>query len=197
MCQGKHIGHSGDSSLQDGNTTSRKGFAIDRTQPQTRINSQIRVSPVRVIDPEGKQLGVIPTEEAIARARDFGLDLVEVAPTEKPPVCRIMDFGKYKYEKNKKRAGATHTHQTKTKEIRLRPKTGEHDIDFKVRQARGFLQHKDKVLVSVIFKGREMAHVEEGRRIMESVIAALSDIGKIEAPSQQQGKKMSCTIAPK
>ncbi|MBL8870683.1 MAG: translation initiation factor IF-3 [Planctomycetaceae bacterium] len=178
-------------------TSSRKGFAIDRTQPQTRINGQIRTSPVRVIDPEGKQLGVIPTEEAIARARDFGLDLVEVAPTEKPPVCRIMDFGKYKYEKNKKRAGAAHTHQTKTKEIRLRPKTGEHDIEFKVKQAMGFLQHKDKVLVSVIFKGREMAHVEEGRRIMESVIATLSEFGKIESPPQQQGKKMSCTIAPK
>jgi len=120
-----------------------------------------------------------------------------VAPTEKPPVCRIMDFGKYKYEKNKKRAGAAHTHQTKTKEIRLRPKTGDHDIEFKVKQAKGFLQHKDKVLVSVIFKGREMAHVEEGRRIMESVIAILSEVGKIESPPQQQGKKMSCTIAPK
>lgn len=120
-----------------------------------------------------------------------------MAPTEKPPVCRIMDFGKYKYEKNKKRAGAAHTHQTKTKEIRLRPKTGDHDIEFKVKQAKGFLQHKDKVLVSVIFKGREMAHVEEGRRIMESVIATLSEVGKIESPPQQQGKKMSCTIAPK
>jgi translation initiation factor IF-3 len=159
------------------------------------MNEQIRVSPVRVIGDKGEQLGIIPTDQAIARAREADLDLVEVAPNEKPPVCRIMDFGKYKYEKSKK--AHQHTHQTKIKEIRLRPKTGEHDIDFKVKQARGFLEHKDKVVVSVVFKGREMAHEEEGRKVINSVVQQLLDVGKVESNPLRQGKRISCTIAPK
>jgi translation initiation factor IF-3 len=106
-----------------------------------------------------------------------------------------MDFGKYKYEK-KKRAGQT-AHQIKTKEIRLRPKTGEHDLDFKVKQAVRFLQHKDKVQVTVVFRGREMAHIEEGRRVMDEVIAALLEFGKVEAPPAQHARRIICTIAPK
>jgi translation initiation factor IF-3 len=167
--------------------------AIERIQ--ARVNEQIRVSPVRVIGADGQQLGILSRDEALGKARDAELDLVEVAPNERPPVCRIMDFGKYKYEKKKK--SHQHTHHTKTKEIRLRPKTGEHDIGFKVKQAKGFLQHKDKVQVSVMFRGREMAHVEEGRRVMESVVQELLEFGKIESPIQQQGRKMTCTIAPK
>lgn len=162
---------------------------------QTRINSQIRISPIRVIGSDGTQYGVITTDEALSRARDAGLDLVEVAPNEKPPVCRIMDFGKYKYEKSKK--SGQRTHQTKTKEIRLRPKTGEHDVETKVRQAIGFLQHKDKVQVSVIFRGREMAHVDEGRRVMENVLQELAEYSKLEQPPLQQGKRMIATVAPK
>ncbi len=162
---------------------------------QTRINSQIRISPIRVIGSDGTQYGVISTDEALSRARDAGLDLVEVAPNEKPPVCRIMDFGKYKYEKSKK--SGQRTHQTKTKEIRLRPKTGEHDVETKVRQAIGFLQHKDKVQVSVIFRGREMAHVDEGRRVMENVLQELAEYSKLEQPPLQQGKRMIATVAPK
>ena len=162
---------------------------------QTRINSQIRISPIRVIGSDGTQYGVISTDEALSRARDAGLDLVEVAPNEKPPVCRIMDFGKYKYEKSKK--SGQRTHQTKTKEIRLRPKTGEHDVETKVRQAIGVLQHKDKVQVSVIFRGREMAHVDEGRRVMENVLQELAEYSKLEQPPLQQGKRMIATVAPK
>jgi translation initiation factor IF-3 len=158
---------------------------------------QIRISPIRVIGPDGAQLGIISTDDAMTRAREAGLDLVEVAPNEKPPVCRIMDFGKYKYEKNKKKHNSAHAHQTRTKEIRLRPKTGEHDIDTKVRQARGFLQHKDKVQISVLFRGREMAHIEEGRKVMEAVIAELSEFGKVEATPQQNGRRMIATMAPK
>lgn len=158
---------------------------------------QIRISPIRVIGPDGAQLGIITTDDALTRARDVGLDLVEVAPNEKPPVCRIMDFGKYKYEKNKKKHNSAHAHQTRTKEIRLRPKTGEHDIDTKVRQARGFLQHKDKVQISVLFRGREMAHIEEGRKVMEAVIAELAEFGKVEATPQQNGRRMIATMAPK
>jgi translation initiation factor IF-3 len=137
----------------------------------------------------------LPTAEAIARAREQALDLVEVASTERPPVCRIMDFGKFKYEKRKK--SHHHTHQTKLKEIRLRPKTGDHDIEFKIKQAVGFLQHKDKVQVSVVFKGRENAHIDEGERVMQSVIQKLLEHGKIESPPSKQGSKILCTIAPK
>jgi translation initiation factor IF-3 len=140
-------------------------------------------------------LGVIATEDALKLAREAGLDLVEVAPNERPPVCRIMDYGKYKYDKKKKQGHGAH--HTKTKEIRLRPKTGQHDIDFKVKKAMGFLQHKDKVQVSVLFRGREMAHIEEGRRVMEGVVEQLLGHGKLESPPQQNGRRMLCTIAPK
>ncbi len=162
---------------------------------QTRINEQIRISPVRVIGADGAQLGILSTDQALAAARTADLDLVEVAPNERPPVCRIMDFGKYKYEKKKKTGH--HTHHTKIKEIRLRPKTGEHDIAFKVKQAVGFLQHKDKVQVSVVFRGRELAHIEEGKKVMEHVLIELLQHGKIEITPQQQGKRIVCTISPK
>lgn len=167
--------------------------AIERIQ--TRVNEQIRISPVRVIGPDGQQLGILSRDEALQRAREVDLDLVEVAPNERPPVCRIMDFGKYKYEKKKK--AHQHTHHTKVKEIRLRPKTGDHDVGFKIKQAIGFLQHKDKVQISIIFKGREMAHVDEGRRVIESVVEQLLEFGKLESPIQQQGRRMVCTVAPK
>ena len=140
-------------------------------------------------------MGVIATEDALRMAREAGFDLVEVAPNERPPVCRIMDYGKYKYDKKKKQGHGAH--HTKTKEIRLRPKTGQHDIDFKVKKAMGFLQHKDKVQVSVLFRGREMAHIEEGRRVMEGVVEQLLEHGKLESPPQQNGRRMLCTIAPK
>ena len=161
----------------------------------TRINSQIRITPIRVISADGEPLGIIPTEEALEQAREAGLDLVEVAPNERPPVCRIMDYGKYKYDKNKKRnQGGAHT---KTKEIRLRPKTGSEDISTKIRQAEKFLKHKDKVQVSVLFRGREMAHIEEGRKVMESVIETLGEVGKVETSPQQHGRRMICMIAPR
>jgi len=165
------------------------------TRDATRINQQIRITPIRVVSETGEQLGIIATEQALERARDAGLDLVEVAPGERPPVCRIMDYGKFKYDKNKKKnSGASHT---KTKEIRLRPKTGDEDIRTKVRQAEKFLEHKDKVQVSVLFRGREMAHIEEGRKVMEQVIEILSEHGKVETKPQQHGRRMICMIAPK
>lgn len=141
-------------------------------------------------------MGIISTDDAISRARESGLDLVEVAPNEKPPVCRIMDYGKFKYQQGKKQHSGK-SHHTKTKEIRLRPKTGQHDIDFKVKKAQGFLKSKDKVQVSVVFRGREIVHVEEGRRVIEDVIEGLTEFGKIETPPQQQGRRIVCTIAPK
>ena len=161
-----------------------------------RINEQIRITPVRVISDDGEQLGVLPTAEAMEIATNAGLDLVEVAPKEAPPVCRIMDFGKYKYQQ-KKRQHKGHTHQVKVKEIRVRPKTGVHDLDVKVARARVFLANKDKVVVTVIFRGREMAHIEEGRRVVNEIVSQLEDIAKVESPPMQHGRRMTCTLSPR
>ena len=159
------------------------------------INENIRKSPVRVIDSNGDQLGIIPTKDALEKAKTQGLDLVIVAAEADPPVCRIMDYGKFKYDKSK-RVHKNKAHQTKLKEIRLRPKTGQHDIDFKVKKAINFLKQNDKVQVTVLFRGREMAHIEEGRKVMEGVIEQLSEYGKVESHPSQQSRRMLCTIAP-
>ena len=169
--------------------------AIDKQQ---RINEQIRVTPVRVVSEEGEQLGVLPTEDALEMARNTGLDLVEVAPSERPPVCRIMDHGKFKYDqKKRKNKSKAHAHHGRTKEIRIRPKTGQHDIDFKINHAREFLEHKDKVTVSVIFRGRELAHIDEGRRVLNNFISELDDIAKVEMPPSQHGRRIVCILIPK
>jgi translation initiation factor IF-3 len=161
-----------------------------------RINEQIRISPVRVIGADGAQLGVLPLEKAMEAARSLQLDLVEVAPNDRPPVCRIMDFGKYKYQQ-KKRQHKGHSHQVKIKEIRVRPKTGDHDLNVKVSKAREFLTHKDKVIVSVVFRGRELAHIEEGRKVLNDVLGQLEDVSKVETPPAHHGRRMVCTLAPK
>jgi translation initiation factor IF-3 len=144
-------------------------------------------------------LGIMPTDQALETAGQSGLDLVEVAPDERPPVCRIMDYGKFKYEQKKKQAKSTRqTHQVQIKEIRLRPKTGEHDIEFKLKQARQFLADKDKVKVNVLFRGREMAHVDRGREMILEIITKLEDVAKVEkAPSMEGRKAMSAVLAPK
>ena len=167
------------------------------TEPdKQRINEQIRVTSVRAVDSDGTQLGVLTIEEAMEHARKANLDLVEVAPKEEPPVCRIMDYGKYKYQQ-KKRQHKGHSHQTKIKEIRVRPKTGDHDLTVKVNKAREFLGHKDKVIVTVVFRGREMAHIEEGRRVINGILEQLEDVSKVEAPPAQHGRRLMCTLAPK
>ena len=173
-----------------------KARAPGETPDKQRINERIRAPQVRVIGDEGDQLGVLATSEAMTLAREAGLDLVEVAPTEKPPVCRIMDYGKYKYQQ-KKRQHRTTTHQTKIKEIRVRPKTGKHDIEVKVSKAREFLEHKDKVLLTVMFRGRELAHVAEGRKVITDILEQLDPVAKTEAPPAQFGRRISCTLSPK
>ena len=167
--------------------------AIDRTQ---RVNEQIRISPVRVINAEGAMLGVMPTGKAMEAAREAGLDLVEVAPNERPPVCKIMDFGKFKYDQ-KKRSSKQKQHQVQIKEIRVRPKTGEHDIEVKVKRAREFLEHNDKVLVNFLFRGRELAHIDEGRKVMNEVLQALDDVAKVEKNPSMEGKRMTAIVAPR
>ena len=161
-----------------------------------RINEMIRVPQVRVISAEGEQLGVMSTAEALAIARQQGLDLVEVASDSKPPVCRIMDYGKFKYQQKKKLA-KQHTHHSKLKEVWFRPKTGGHDLQVKISKAKEFLTNKDKVQISVKFKGRELAHIDEGEKIINQVLAELEELGKIEAPPKRANKQIVCTLAPK
>lgn len=171
---------------------------IDR-HPQDRgqrINEQIRISPVRLIGVKGEQLGVVPTAQALEMAREAQLDLVEVAANERPPVCKIMDFGKFRYEQSRK-GSKNKPHQQKLKEIRVRPKTGEHDIETKINQARKFLEHKDKVLLNVLFRGRELQHIDEGRRIIASMVEKLADMAKIEKAPSMEGKRMTAMLAPK
>jgi translation initiation factor IF-3 len=160
------------------------------------VNEQIRISPIRLIGAQGEQLGLVPTSQAMEQAREAGLDLVEVAPTERPPVCKIMDYGKFRYQQSRKQA-KTKQHHQKLKEIRVRPKTGEHDVETKVNQARKFLEHRDKVLVSVWFRGREMQHIDEGKRIITAILEKLSDICKVERPPILEGKRMTATLIPK
>ena len=173
-----------------------RGRMVVGEPDKQRINEKIRVSPVRVVGAEGDQLGVLATEEAMQAARQVGLDLVEVTPNEDPPVCRIMDYGKYKYQQ-KKRQHRSHSHQVKIKEVRVRPKTGEHDINVKVNRARDFLLHKNKVIVTVMFRGRELAHIEEGRRVLDGMVAQLEDVAKVEASPRQHGRRIVCTLGPK
>ncbi|MCH2115858.1 MAG: translation initiation factor IF-3 [Pirellulales bacterium] len=160
------------------------------------MNEQIRTSPLRVISDEGEQLGVIARDEALQRARDAGFDLVEVASTEEPPVCRIMDYGKYKYQQ-KKRLNKGHTHHGRNKEIRLRPKIGDHDFMTKANRARKFLQDRDKVICSVIFRGRENAHVDEGFKLAKRLVTELEDVSKVEQQASMMGRRIVVILAPK
>ena len=159
------------------------------------MNEQIRISPVRLIGANGEQLGIVPTSQALEMAREAGLDLVEVAPDERPPVCKILDYGKLRFAASQK-GGKNKVRQQKLKEIRVRPKTGEHDVQTKVNQARKFLQHNDKVQVIVLFRGREMQHIEEGRRVLDLVLGGLTDVGKVERPPSMDGRKMTALIMP-
>ena len=167
-------------------------------QKFTRINDQIRVAKVRVIAPDGEQLGILPIAEARRRAEEYNLDLVEVAPNATPPVCRIMDFGKYQYEKSKKEKESKKKQHTVTvKEIRMRPKTDVHDMEVKLRQARKFLEHNHKVKFTVIFRGREMAYQDMGRNILQRVIENLEDIAEVETPIKMEGRRMTMMLVSK
>jgi len=158
-----------------------------------RCNEQIRISPVRLIDENNEQLGIVPTDEALRRARGAGLDLVEVAPTERPPVCRIMDYGRFKYAQKRKK----HKHrEQKLKEIRLHPDIGEHDREIKLGQALGFLDKGDKVQFTMIFRGRERFHREIGFELYNAIIERLAEKGRVERPPRSEGQRMVMVITP-
>ncbi|MBW2689121.1 MAG: translation initiation factor IF-3 [Deltaproteobacteria bacterium] len=163
----------------------------------TNINRAIRASEVRVIDDEANQLGVMDLNSALQAADERGLDLVEVSPTAKPPVCRIMDYGKYKYQQSKRAAEAKKKQvRVEIKEVKLRPKTDEHDYQFKVRNAKRFLGDSNKVKVTIMFRGREVTHPEFGRRILERVAKDLEELGSVESHPRMAGRFMSMVIGP-
>ena len=163
------------------------------------MNDEIRISPIRVVNADGEMLGEMATEDALKMAQEAELDLVEINPDDKPPVCKIMDFGKVQYERRKKQnSGSKKTHQQQLKQIRLRAKTGQHDIDFKMKKVREFLSRKDKVKINVLFRGRENAHHERGREMLEEIGESLKDVADIEkAPFMESGRSMSMTVSPK
>jgi translation initiation factor IF-3 len=158
----------------------------------------IRAREVRVIGQEGGQLGIMAVQEAIQLAEEQGLDLVEVAPEARPPVCRIMDYGKYKYQQSKRLQQAKKKQKIiSVKEIKLRPKTEEHDYQFKTQHVRRFLQDGHKTKVTVVFRGREMAHTELGRHMLDRVAVDLQDIGAIEQTPRQEGRNMTMVLSPR
>lgn len=161
------------------------------------MNERIRISEVRLIGHDGAQLGVFQTRDALTKAKDLGLDLVEISPNARPPVCKIMDYGKYKYEKSKKQHEAKKKQVViHLKEIQLRPSTGEHDLQVKLGHVKKFLEHGDKAKITVRFRGREMAHAENGRTLLERVIKELAEYGEAEQMPKREGKVMHAVISP-
>jgi len=162
-----------------------------------RINLGIRAREIRVVDEDGTQLGVMTPPDAVLHAQEKGLDLVEVAPTANPPVCRIMDYGKYKYEQKKKKGTTkTKSHAATMKEVKLRPRTDDHDLEFKLRNARRFLMEGDKVKVTLMFRGREIVHTALGRKQLDKVKELLGELASVENPPRMEGRFMSMILVP-
>ena len=164
-----------------------------------RINGGIRVDKVRLVDAENIQVGIVERDFALQKAQEAGLDLVEVSPTSDPPVCRIMDYGKWVYEQKRKiREARKKTHHTGSlKEVRLRPETDTHDIEVKVKHAREFIEKGHKVQFTLIFRGRQMLHQDKGREVLNGIVESLNDIAKVDRNSEMMGKRMTLVIAPK
>jgi len=162
-----------------------------------RINRDVRAPQVRVIGPDGTQLGVMSSKEAYFKAQDLGLDLVEISPQAKPPVCKIVDYGKYRYQQTKKeRESKKAQHQIKVKEVKLKPNIDEHDFQVKLRRARDFLEKGNKVKVTCMFRGREMMHRDVGQRVVDRLCDELSEVGTPEARAKMMGRSLSLTISP-
>jgi translation initiation factor IF-3 len=173
---------------------------FDRRPPerdQTRINDRIRVPEVRLIGADGKQVGIVRTSEALAYAQERDLDLVEVAPDARPPVCRVLDYSKYKYEQAQKlKAARRHQQQITVREIKFRPKIAQNDYDTKKGHVSRFLRNRDKVKITIMFRGREVTHPERGTALLERLAAELSEIGVVEQTPVQDGRNMTMLLAP-
>ncbi len=175
-----------------GGTFINRDFRGDNRPRETRVNERVRAREVRLIDEDGQAIGVMSSMQALNLARERNLDLVEVSPMANPPVCKLMDYGRFKYEQAKKENEARkHQKTTELKEIRMRPRTDDHDLTVKVRKIEEFLGEGDKVKVGVIFRGRELAHTELGRRLLDRVIAELKAAAVLERPPIMEGKMMS------
>ena len=173
-------------------------LSTNERERRVRINRQIRISPLRVIGPGGEQLGVLPVEEALAAAVERGLDLVEVAPMARPPVVKIMDYGKFKFEEAKAaRAAKKKQHVIHLKEVKVRPGIEKHDFEFKSRHAREFLLEGNKVKVTMMFRGRQIAHVDVGKAVLDRFFGTVQDIGKIEQEPKLEGRNMVMVLGPK
>jgi translation initiation factor IF-3 len=166
---------------------------------EQRINERISSKEVRVINSQGVQLGVLPTSEALRMAREEGVDLVEVSPNAAPPVCRIMDYGKFKYQQEKRsnQAKKKHGSVTHIKEIKLRPRTEEHDLLVKIGHIKRFLTHGDKAKINLVFRGREIGNPAMGRVLLDKIVAEIQDIGVVENPPRMEGRNMIMLLAPK
>jgi translation initiation factor IF-3 len=176
----------------------RGRFSRDPRVPTIRVNHRIRVPEVRVVAEDGSNLGVLPTEDALRRAQEKGLDLVEVNPKAAPPVCKILDFGKYKYEEKKKQREAKRKQTVvEVKEIKLRPKTDDHDLAVKIRKARTFIEEGNKVKFTVRFRGREITHPERAQMQLDYIWSKLEDLANMEQRPTMEGKTMALVTAPK
>lgn len=162
-----------------------------------RINRQIRAPKVRLIGPEGDQIGVVQTREALVMAQEAGLDLVEIAPNAEPPVCKIIDYGKFRYDQTKREKESKKAqHQVKVKEIKLKPNIDEHDFQTKLKQAQTFLEKGNKVKVTCMFRGREMAYPQLGKKVVDRMCQELQEFANVEAPAKLMGRSMICVLAP-
>lgn len=174
-----------------------RGPIPNQNKDEHRINERIRVPQVRLIDEKGGQVGIVPTQEALQMARERGLDLMEISPTAQPPVCKICDYGKFKYEKKKKEHEARKKQTViKVKEIQLRPQTEEHDRDYKFKNVRQFLEDGDKAKITIMFRGREITYVDQGFKIMRQLAEMVKDIAVVEASPKLEGKKLIMVLAP-
>lgn len=178
-------------------TIARPPFNAAPQRDGPRVNEEIRVPQVRVIDADGEMIGIMPTRDALSRAFSAGLDLLEISPTAEPPVAKILDYGKFKYEQQKKRNEARKKQKViEIKEVKVRPGTGEHDFQTKAKAVQAFLEAGDKVKVSLRFKGREVAHQELGHRMMERLREATADIAKAEQRPRLENRQMIMILAP-
>jgi translation initiation factor IF-3 len=167
------------------------------SEKRVRVNEQIRISPIRLIAEDGEQIGIVSIDEARERAAERGLDLVEVAPEARPPVVKMMDYGKYKYEANRAaREARKKQHTIQVKEVKFRPGIEDHDYDFKTRHARRFLEEGNKVKLTMMFRGRQITHPELGLEVLQRVTEDLKDLGKVEQQPNFEGRTMSMVLAP-
>jgi translation initiation factor IF-3 len=174
------------------------GRVIVKKADDVNVNERIHAKAVRLIGADGQQLGILPTQEALEKAIQDGLDLVEVAPNSDPPVCKIMDYGKYKYQTSKKlQEGKKKSKTLQLKEVRVRPHTDEHDLDFKIKNIKKFLEKKDKVKVTVLFKGREMAYMDAGVALLGRIAEDAAEQGTVEQAPTKEGWRLTMVLVPK